>query len=202
MDLVTTDGSLSYPSADMRSEISFDITFTKYTELCGYAKLCLWMQCHEHDDMDIFAILCKIDEKGKVLRHVNYPPEKVSREDLPLNNVVQYQGATGVIRASHRKWQAKHPSYASPIPQSSESTIDDVSPVWDGKKELWHPHITGEKVPRGDIVKVEFTTWPIGMVFDKGERMRVRISGRDMCLVETAERKSLVHPDIKSSSSC
>jgi predicted acyl esterase len=186
--LPAVDGSVSYPATDMKSEVTFDITFTEYTEFSGYAKLCLWMQCNDHDDMDIFVILCKIDENGTVLRHVNYPPDKVRRENLPLNNVVQYQGPTGVIRASHRKWLATHPSYLAPIPQDSDDTVDDPPPVWDGKKELWHPHKKSEKIPNGDIVKVEFTTWPMGMTFEKGEKMRVRISGRDMCLVETAER--------------
>lgn len=128
-DLPTADSSVSYPAADMKSEVTFDIIFTEYTELSGYAKLCLWMQCHEHDDMDIFVILCKIDEDGKVLRHVNYQPDKVRREDLPLNNVVQYQGPTGVIRASHRKCLASHASYSAPIPQDFDNTADDPPPV-------------------------------------------------------------------------
>lgn len=195
MDAVTEEHSVSYSGTDIKSEATFDITFTEYTEIVGNAKLSLWMQCHEHDDMDIHAILCKLDKNGKVIRHVNYPPEKIRHEELPLNNVVQYQGPTAAIRASHRKWQATHPSYSEIIPLDSQGTVDDPSPVWDGKKELWHPHMKGEKISKGEIVKVEFTTWPMGMVFDKDEKMRVRVSGRDMCLVETAERKFAIFVD-------
>jgi hypothetical protein len=57
---------------------------------------------------------------------------------------------------------------------------------------MWYPHQVAEKIPRGEIVKVEFTTWPLGMVFDEGEEMRVRISGRDMCLIEADVCESLL----------
>jgi uncharacterized protein len=34
-DIITTESRVSYPAADMKSEITFDVTFTKYTELAG-----------------------------------------------------------------------------------------------------------------------------------------------------------------------
>jgi hypothetical protein len=193
-DIPTIESRVSYPAADIKSEIAFDITFTKYTELAGYAKLSLWMQCHDHDDMDIFVLLGKVNTSGRLLRHVNYPPSKIGREDLPLINVVQCQGPTGMLRASHRRWETRHPSHQEAVPLRTENKadIEDDVHVWDGKAELWHPHQVAEKIPRGEIVKVEFTTWPLGTVFDEGEKMRVRINGRDMCLIEADVCESLL----------
>jgi hypothetical protein len=137
--ITTIESKVSYPAADMKSAITFDITFTKYTELAGYAKLSLWMQCHDHDDMDIFVLLGEVNASGRLLRHVNYPLSKVRREDLPLINVVQYQGPTGMLRASHRRWETRHSSYQEAVPLRTENKadIEDDVHVWDSKAELF-----------------------------------------------------------------
>ncbi len=84
------ESSASYAAADMKSEIRFDLVFSEHTELAGYPKLNLWMQCHEHGDMDIFALLGKIDKLGKPLLHV----QLLAKGDAPSQiaadiNVVQ-----------------------------------------------------------------------------------------------------------------
>lgn len=189
--LPNKEAILSYPAADMRSEIHFDITFETYTEISGFAKLNLWMEVDGHDDMDAYVLLGRVDEDGRPLRHVNWP-HKTPQEKIPLTNILQYQGATGMLRASHREWSSTLPSYAETVPLLA--VIPDQSDVglrsksqWDGKSELYHPHFRSQKLQKGEIVKLEFTTWPIGMVFEAGEILRVRISGRDMCLVETPQ---------------
>ena len=179
---ISKEGSISYPAADMKSEVHFDIVFDEYTELAGFAKLAVYMQCFEHNDMDIFVLLQKIDKAGKALRSVNYP-NSIPLEDLPMVNVVQYQGPFGNLRASHRLWRARGPSYEEPIPIPNGIGEGEV---WEGDRELWHPHMKAERVPPGKIVKVEFTTWPMGSIYRKGEGLRVRISGRDMCFVEAS----------------
>lgn len=47
-----------------------------------------------------------------------------------------------------------------------------------------------EESAEGEVIKIEFTTSPIGVVYEKGEGLRVKISGRDMCLIEAAQRES------------
>ena len=184
-----TEESISSYSSTNKSEITFDIVFSEYTELAGYPKLKLWMQCNEHDDMDIFVLLGKIDKNKKLLRHVNFSPKVTALENLPLINVVQYEGPTGCLRASHRDWSPTGPSYADPVPLDAETPMAERG-QYDGTRELWHPHIKQKKVSKGEIVAVEFTTWPIGVVYEKGEGLRVRISGRDMTLIEATQRKS------------
>jgi hypothetical protein len=94
------------------------------------------------------------------------------------------------LRASHRDWALSGPSYAEPLPSSPDASVLD-SNEWDGKRELWHPHTKKKPVPKGDVVKLEFTTWPIGVIYEKGEGLRVRISGRDMCFIEANQCKFL-----------
>ena len=89
------------------------------------------MQYRDHDDMDVFILLGKTDRNGKVLRHINYPPSKIPCEDLLMINVVQYQGATRMLQASHWKWEAKHLSYHEALPLTTESkaSSDDAPKV-------------------------------------------------------------------------
>lgn len=179
---ISKQSSVGYPAADMSSEATFDIVFDEYTEVVGYAKVSLWLQCHDHDDMDIYVLLAKIDKHGNALTHVNFP-HQTALEDLPKTNVVQYQGPTGFLRASHREWRSRGPSYAEPIPIGDLGSEEE----WSGERELWHPHAESKKIPKGDIVNVQLTTWPMGIAYDKGEGIRVRISGRDMCFIEALE---------------
>jgi predicted acyl esterase len=183
----SNQSSVDYSAADMASEVTFDIIFDEYTEIAGYAKLSLWLQCHDHDDMDVYALLAKIDKHGNAVTRVNFP-HQTPVEELPRTNVVQYQGPTGFLRASHRDYSSHGPSYAEPIHSGDQGSGSE----WSGEAELWHPHFQSKKVPKGDIVNVQFTTWPMGVAYEKGEGMRVRISGRDMCLIEAVECKYYV----------
>jgi hypothetical protein len=174
--------SVAYPAADMASEVIFDIIFDEYTEIVGYAKLSLWLQCLDHDDMDVYVLLAKIDKHGNAVSRVNFP-HRTPIEELPQTNVVQYQGPTGFLRASHRDYRSQGPSYAESICGGDVGSGKE----WSGQAELWHPHTQSKMIPQGDIVNLQFTTWPMGVIYEKGEGMRIRVSGRDMCLVEALE---------------
>lgn len=143
-------------------EIHFDLIFDRYTELVGYCTVRLHVQCFSHDDLDIFVICRKLDIKGRALHHVNFPTEK-SAEQLPQTNVVQYNGPTGRLRASHR-------------------AIENSSTQAPG--EIFHPHNNEEKIKPGRIVAVDIGTWPMGIVYEAGEGLRLSVSGRDMCFPE------------------
>jgi len=190
---VAKESQASYLASDSKAELHFDITFDKYTELAGYPKLCLWMECDKHDDMDVFVLIGRVDQNGKTLRHINFPTT-LKHEKLPLMNVIQLQGPTGYLRASHREWVVEGPSYSEEIQLATEIDEATVSKekIWDGRKEFWHPHLKSEKLSKGEVAKLEFTTWPIGMIFEKGEIMRLRISGKDMCLIEAEQCKSIL----------
>ena len=68
--------------------ICFDIKFNETTEISGLLKLRLWAEAVDHDDMDLFITMQKLDDKG------NFLPTWVFGERHP--------GAWGKIRASRR----------------------------------------------------------------------------------------------------
>ena len=69
--------------------------------------------------------------------------------------VSQYTGPTGILRASHR---AQDPQRSTPMLP-------------------YHPHDKEDKVPPGDIVKLEISLWPMGIHFEAGEGLLFRVQG-------------------------
>jgi uncharacterized protein len=157
------EASYKADSYDDNDSIHFDIVFDTHTKVIGYPNLTLTMSCAEADDMDVFVILRKLDSSGKPLIHKNYPCA-TPVEDLPRLNPVLYQGPTGQLRLSHRATASSSPT----------------SPG-----EIFHSHLKEEKIKKGEKVTFQMSTWPIGMVFEKGESLRVVISGHEMCFPET-----------------
>lgn len=115
LHLDARDGTMQAPvvvdeaSADYDSEeggsAHFDLYFDTDTELTGHAKLRLWVETAEADDMDIFIALQKLDRDGNVVPFTFY----ATSDEGPV--------ALGWLRASHRAldeakstaWQPVHP---------------------------------------------------------------------------------------------
>ena len=70
--------------------------------------------------------------------------------------LVLHPGSHGVLRASHRY-----------IDHSKD--LHEQFP--------WHPHDREEKIPPGQIVRLEIGIWTMGTQYDAGESLRVDISG-------------------------
>ncbi|KAK5043477.1 hypothetical protein LTR84_011946 [Exophiala bonariae] len=156
----------SYQSDELSAKAAeFIYTFKENTTLIGYAKAKLWLSCNDTDDMDVHLSLRKVDKDGKVREHNNVPwvslPAGVdNQEDIPQTNVVKHLGPTGVLRISHR---AQDPTLSTPVIP-------------------FHPHDKEEKVPPGTIVSAEIGFWPMGITFEKGEGLMLRIQGfLDQC---------------------
>jgi len=73
----------------------FDFTFAARTEVTGHAKLRLWVETDQGDDMDIFVALQKLDSHG---RQVTFPYWSMMEDG---------QVALGWLRASHRELDAE-----------------------------------------------------------------------------------------------
>jgi predicted acyl esterase len=69
--------------------------------------------------------------------------------------MAQYTGPTGILRASHRAQDPKLSTGLIPF----------------------HPHNDEEKVPAGEIVKLEIALWPMGIHFEAGESLLFRVQG-------------------------
>jgi len=121
------------------------------------------MSCNDRDDFTVFVILRKKDKNGKDLMHLNFPfkatPIK-SIDDMEKKDqasLTLHLGSTGVLRASQR---AIDPSRS-------------IHPQFP-----FHPHTKQEKIQPGTIVKLEIGIWAMGVDYDAGETISVRV-----CLV-------------------
>ena len=152
---------------DDEEELTFTFTFTEATWLVGYSVATLYMSCTEHDDLDVFVQLRKVDSKGQVLQHMNVPVENLvpavpGPKDVPDSCFYKYLGPTGVLRASHA------------ITKLSES--EPFLPEYS--------HDRQEKVSPGTVVRLEVPIWPGGMAFDAGESLMLKVAGHPMNMME------------------
>jgi predicted acyl esterase len=122
------------------------------------------MSCTAKDDMDVVVQLRKVDQAGKPMEHLNYPCP-VPGEQVPNTNVAKILGPEGHLRASHA------------------ISLDESRTRGTGQ-ELFYTHDRQERVAPGTIKRLELTLWPIGMVFEKGEGLMLRISGHSMIYPE------------------
>lgn len=167
-------GTLSY-QADVDAqqvdndteELQFKFKIPNRTLLVGSVKAVLYISCDASDDMDIFLQVRKADANGNILRINNIPEGDMSAqgvppENVPLINPTVYLGPHGQIRVSHRaiNTEISKPHYLS------------------------HSHLEEERVPRGQVVKVETSIWPGGIIFEKDEYLVVKVSGHPMYLAE------------------
>lgn len=156
-----SDGlQISYNSEDRHSIAEFDYTFDKPARLIGLPKAVLYMSCEDRDDFTVFVILRKKDRNGKDLMHLNFPfhatPVKSINEipEAEQASLNLHLGSVGILRASHREIDASksiHPQFP------------------------FHPHKKQEKVPPGTIVKLEIGIWAMGVDFDEGESISVKV---------------------------
>ncbi|ORY01678.1 Alpha/Beta hydrolase protein [Clohesyomyces aquaticus] len=154
---------MEYNSED-KSFAEFTYIFPQKSRLIGLPKAVLYMSCPSHDDMNVFVILRKRDKTGKLLMHLCFPFSAVptgikSIDEIPekdCQSLNLHMGSVGVLRASHRKFDP-------------ERSIHPQFP--------FHPHDVEEKIPAGEIVKLEIGIWSMGVDFDKGESISVQISG-------------------------
>lgn len=125
--------------------------------MAGYAKVRLWMSCEQKDDMDVVVQLRKIDNSGNLLEGVNFPCP-VPASEVPAAETSKLFGPQGFLRAS------------------SHISRDQSRSSSDGQ-EVFYRHDREEKIPRGTIIPLEITLWPMGMVFAAGEGILLRIGG-------------------------
>ncbi|KAF5580074.1 acylase diesterase [Fusarium pseudoanthophilum] len=155
---------------------SFTYTFKEYTELCGISKARVYMSTPDHDDMDVYVVLRKLDKSGRELWHKNIPmedlPEGTVVEDIPNHNVWRYIGPNGRLRASHRA--------------VSYESLEDLGPdeynKLMGPAYVYHPHTATQPLRRDQIVELDISLWPGGIIFDAGESMRLEFAGQGQVL--------------------
>ncbi|KAJ5633505.1 hypothetical protein N7528_001347 [Penicillium herquei] len=160
---------VSYDSEDRFSVAEFNYTFEKAARLIGLPKAVVYISCEDRDDFTVFVILRKKDKSGKDLMHLNFPIDATpvkSIEEIPEKDQASlnlHLGSVGILRASHREIDASK-SIHSQFP--------------------FHPHKTEERIPKGTIVKLEIGIWAMGVDFDEGESISVRVGGQYPSIAE------------------
>jgi predicted acyl esterase len=146
-------------------EAAFSFTFNRRRTIVGALKAVLFMSCPDHDDLDVFVQLRKVDCRGQVLQNINIPLVHLglgSKGDVESINTLIYLGPTGVLRASHRALDARL-----------------SKPHWPA-----HAHSRISPVPPGSVVKLEIGLWPAAIQFEPGETLMLKIAGHHMTLAE------------------
>jgi predicted acyl esterase len=125
---VANESSASYEAE--QGNTTFRIKFNESIEITGYMWLRLWVEAKGNDDMDIFATVRKLDEKGEWI------PANVLGEPHP--------GAWGKIRASRRALDPKLSTKYQPVQahlKNDKLAAGEIVPVdieiWPHSR-LWH----------------------------------------------------------------
>ena len=155
--------ALSYASQDENAGLTFKHTFSEPVKLMGIPKAVLYMHCDDLDDMDVFIVLEKLSKSGERLYNFNIPWKGLpvsSITEIPEDErteVILYQGPTGILRASNRDIDASR----------------SMHPNWP-----FYTHEKQEKVPKGTVVRLEIGIWVMGVEYEAGESIQLRVSGR------------------------
>lgn len=127
-DPVSEESSIAYDSET--EEANFDITFEEDTEITGYMYLRLWVEAADHDEMDLFVNIQKLDEDG------NWLPTHILGEPHP--------GAWGKMRVSRRELDPKLSTKFEPVQahlKEEKLSKGDVVPVDIAivpSSKIWH----------------------------------------------------------------
>jgi predicted acyl esterase len=125
------------------------------------------MSTQQGNDLDVYVQLCKADADGRTLHSYHIPQHELdangmTRDKVPAVNTLRYVGPAGMLRASRRE---QDPVLSKPhAPQLSFGTPEPVSP--------------------GEVTKLEIGIWAGGMIFKKGEKLVLKVSGHPMTLAE------------------
>lgn len=113
-------------SYDPETDIaSFDITMDKETEIIGYMKLCLYVECRGYDNMDMFVWVKKHNSDG---------------DYVPLTCMgMDFRGAWGYIRTSRRELDMELSEYFNPVQAHLRDEPMEQGKVYEVDIEIW-PH--------------------------------------------------------------
>jgi len=167
---LSTEATFSYEAE--KGDVTFTLPFTEGPiEFSGYVMLRLWAEAEGSDDMDVYATFQKFDSKsGKPLQPVVVDvgrlqpnPEEVRKqlyekpdgENETFGAEFFNAGPIGCLRASHRE-------------------IDQA------RSTEFHPRYTHREeqmLQPGQIVQLDIAIPPYGMIINRGEELRLTISG-------------------------
>lgn len=130
-------------------QVQFTYRFKHNTQMTGYLKTRLWVEANGARDMDLFVLVEKLDENGKLL----VPNPVAAQQYLP----VPPAGPHGRVRVSLRDLDLARSTPYMPVQSFNKSK--PLSP--------------------GEIVPVELAIMPHSILFRAGEQLRLTIAGHE-----------------------
>lgn len=148
-----------YDTQGLPGRVSFMMTFDEETRLVGYPKLHLYAEVEGADDADVFVWMQKLDRNGNMLSEITVPNHGAAIRDFTDDGatITRYKGSWGRLRLSMRHLDEQ------------EST--DEIPAYSFDRV--------EKLKKGQVVEADIVMSPIGLVFHKGESIRVILSPKE-----------------------
>lgn len=116
------------------------------------------MSSNNHNNINEFVHLRKLDKDGNLLLHLTFPSHATlvsSIADIPekqRQSTNLYTGLVGVLRASHRDF----------------GPVRSIHPRF-----LFHPHGKEEKITSGEVVRLETGIWCMDVDFEAREAISV-----------------------------
>lgn len=141
--------SIAEASYNPKTELTtFDFKIQEETEISGFMKLKLWVECRGYDNMDLFVWIKKLGQRGE------YIPIYAIREP--------YRGAWGYMRVSHRALDEKLSTDFQPIQshfKEEKLRPGEIVPVeieiWPHSR-IWHKGETLRIEIEGRYIKTEW----------------------------------------------
>ncbi|KAK5052760.1 hypothetical protein LTR84_002626 [Exophiala bonariae] len=145
-------------------ELWFVHKFHSQAYLVGSARARLFMSTPDHNDMDVWVQLRKLDRQGNVLQQLTIPAHDspIPDSQVEVQNPLRYLGPSGALRASYR---AIDPAISTPEFPEHDYTIRDPR-------------------ARDQVVELQIGLWQTGMAFEAGESLLFKVSGHTMTLAE------------------
>jgi predicted acyl esterase len=189
IDKVTCqEGTACYNSSQYRASTHFDWKCNRRMVLSGMPKVVLHVSPKEHstsgDEMDIVILVRKLDKNGQPMVHLVIPLESMqkvasetnvegpkSEKDIDNVQTMKQYGAHGIMRLSHRSIakdeNGKNVELIPGYPHHSH-TQSDVEAAKAAQTKSFQ---------KGAPVAFETGLWPIGMLLEEGEGLRLEIGG-------------------------
>ena len=148
----------------------FDYKFKEDTEISGFMKLKLWVECRGYNNMDLFVWIKKFGQDG---------------EYLPVWAIGEpYRGAWGYMRVSHRELDEKLSSDFQPVqshkniqPLKEGEIVPVEIEIWPHSR-IWHEGETLRVEVEGRYIKTEwFEDRKMTFTEDNGDGIHVIHTG-------------------------
>lgn len=168
MDQVVKDAS-SARFDGRTGKVEYIHTCPDDMELTGFFSLKLWVEAVDTDDIDLFVKVSKLDSDGHILEtmcidagYLQPDPEAVRQRAFDEHragnkayDLFFSEGSTGRLRVSHR--------------ELDEAKSTASQPVYTHRRE--------DKLRPGEIVPVIIEMWPHGMLWSRGQKLKLTVSG-------------------------